>query len=91
MPSSSDGTASAGAMEGGREEDVVVKDRIWSYEQPTKGFEDIRGFLSFYAGPWKCFVDGEEVLAQPGDFYGGWTTKDIDTKFVKGAAGTRHW
>ncbi|KAF2210630.1 hypothetical protein CERZMDRAFT_44811 [Cercospora zeae-maydis SCOH1-5] len=31
------------------------------------------------------------VIPQPGDFYGGWTTSDIDTTHVKGAPGTRHW
>jgi uncharacterized protein (DUF427 family) len=69
----------------------VVKDRIWSYESPTEGFKGIDGFLSFYAGPWECFVDGEKVEAQPGDFYGGWMTQDIERSSVKGAPGTRGW
>ncbi|GAB7323642.1 hypothetical protein MBLNU13_g07124t1 [Cladosporium sp. NU13] len=69
----------------------VVRDRIWSYDSPTQGFEGIRGYLSFYAGPWECFVDGERVEAQPGDFYGGWMTGDIERSSVKGAPGTRGW
>ena len=68
-----------------------VKSRIWSYDNPTGGFKEIKDYLSFYAGPWDCYVDGEKVEPQPGDFYGGWTTSDIDTTHVKGAPGTRHW
>jgi hypothetical protein len=37
-----------------------------------------------------CFVDGEQVQAQPGDFYGGWITSDIVGPF-KGDVGTRGW
>ena len=44
--------------EGVREQ---VRNRVWCYDTPTKGFEAIKGYLSFYAGPWECFVDGEMV------------------------------
>lgn len=64
----------------------TVADRIWSYEKPTPGFEAIKDYLSFYAGPWDCFVDGEKVEPQPGDFYGGWVTSDIGG-IVKGKNG----
>ncbi|KAF3768596.1 DUF427-domain-containing protein [Cryphonectria parasitica EP155] len=66
----------------------TVANRIWSYGQPTTGFEAIRDYLSFYAGPWDCFVDGERVEPQPGDFYGGWVTSDVDG-IVKGKDGNR--
>lgn len=69
----------------------VVKNRIWSYGSPTSGFKEIKDYLSFYAGPWDCFVDGEKVEPQPGDFYGGWMTSDIERSSVKGAPGTRGW
>jgi len=65
-----------------------VKDRIWGYDNPTKGFEALKGYVSFYAGPWDCFVDGELVKPQPGDFYGGWTTSELDG-IIKGSAETR--
>jgi hypothetical protein len=64
----------------------VVASRIWSYNNPARGFQPIRGYLSFYAGPWDCFVDGEKVEPQPGDFYGGWVTSEIEG-IVKGATG----
>ncbi|KAK4539227.1 hypothetical protein LTR36_000882 [Oleoguttula mirabilis] len=69
----------------------MVKNRIWSYETPTEGFKPIKGYLSFYAGPWDCYVDGEKVEAQPGDFYGGWMTSDIERSTVKGGPGTWGW
>jgi len=54
----------------------------WSYEQPTKGFEPIRGFIAFYASRVdECYVDGELVKPQPGSFYGGWITGDIQGPF----------
>jgi len=69
-----------------------IKAKIWSYESPTPPFKDITGHLSFYAGgvPWECFVDGEKVEAQPGDFYGGWKTSDIGGT-LKGGPGTWGW
>ena len=69
----------------------VVKNRIWSYDSPTSGFKAIKGYLSFYAGPWDCYVDGEKVESQPGDFYGGWLTSDIEKSSVKGGPGTLGW
>ncbi|CAM6109657.1 unnamed protein product [Calypogeia fissa] len=68
----------------------TVKDRIWSYDNPTDNFKPIAGYLSFYASPWDCYVDGELVKPQPGDFYGGWMTSDIEGK-VKGGPGTWGW
>jgi len=68
----------------------AVENRAWCYESPTPGFKDIKDYVSFYAGPWDCYVDGEKVEAQPGDFYGGWKTSDIVGK-IKGAPGTLGW
>lgn len=70
------------------QKEETVKDRIWSYESPTQGFKDLTGYVSFYAGPWDCYVDGELVKPQPGDFYGGWTTSELDG-IIKGDAATR--
>ena len=76
--------------------DIVLPDRTipaaaWCYPEPWPGFEPIRGHLSFYAGKMDaCFVDGERVAAQPGDFYGGWITADIAGPF-KGGPGTMGW
>lgn len=56
--------------------DDVVKTRIWSYEAPTNAYEPIRGYLAFHAGPWDCYVDGEQVTPELG-LHGGWVTSDI--------------
>ncbi|KAJ1324270.1 DUF427 domain-containing protein [Microdochium nivale] len=64
----------------------TVANRIWSYNSPTSSFAPLKGYLSFYAGPWDCYVDGEKVEPQPGDFYGGWVTSDIGG-IVKGRMG----
>lgn len=63
----------------------------WSYESPTKSFAAIRGYLAFYPSRMgACSVNGEQVQAQAGDFYGGWITSEIVGPF-KGEAGTWGW
>uniref|UniRef100_A0A383VBA0 DUF427 domain-containing protein n=1 Tax=Tetradesmus obliquus TaxID=3088 RepID=A0A383VBA0_TETOB len=67
-----------------------AKARVWSYQNPTQPFAAIKGYYSFYASPFTCEVDSEVVQAQPGDFYGGWVTSDVEGPF-KGAPGTMRW
>lgn len=63
----------------------------WSYESPTKRFATIRGYIAFYPSRMDaCYVDGEKVQAQAGDFYGGWITSEIVGPF-KGGTGTWGW
>jgi len=63
----------------------------WSYTNPTPAFRFIRDFIAFYPNKMDgCYVDGERVVSQPGDFYGGWITSDLVGPF-KGAPGTRGW
>ena len=67
------------------------RDAAWSYEQPLPGYEAIAGHIAFYAGRVdEAWVDDERVMAQAGDFYGGWITADVTGPF-KGAPGTRGW
>ncbi len=47
----------------------------WSYLDPSPAFEQIRDYISFYPAVMVCYVSGERVRAQPGQFYGGWVTK----------------
>jgi uncharacterized protein (DUF427 family) len=68
-----------------------VADVAWSYASPSKAYLPLRDFLAFYASRVNaCFVDGEQVLPQPGDFYGGWITSHVTGPF-KGAPGTLGW
>ncbi len=63
----------------------------WSYPEPSPSFRPIQDYLAFYPSKVDaCFVDGERVQAQEGDFYGGWITSQIVGPF-KGGAGTWGW
>ncbi len=76
--------------------DVVIEGKVfprvgWSYASPTAGFTMLRDYVAFYAGPFdRCSVDGETVVPQPGDFYGGWITSVVAGPF-KGVPGSRGW
>lgn len=62
----------------------------WSYAQPFEAFEPIRDFVAFYPSRVDCFVDGERVRPQAGEFYGGWVTDEIVGP-LKGDPGTGGW
>jgi len=63
----------------------------WRYREPAPGYAALRDFTAFYPGRLDaCWLDDERVLAQPGDFYGGWVTRDLEGPF-KGAPGTSDW
>lgn len=63
----------------------------WSYANPVAEFAALKDYFSFYANKVdECWVGGEIVLPQEGDFYGGWITKNVVGPF-KGALGTRGW
>lgn len=63
----------------------------WYYSKPTQSFDSIRNHVAFYPSQMDgCFVDGERVESQPGDFYGGWITSDLVGPF-KGQSGSQSW
>ena len=69
----------------------ISKNAAWSYPNPLKGYELLKGYFSFYPGRVDaCHVDGEKVTAQKGDFYGGWITSNIIGPF-KGGFVTEGW
>lgn len=76
--------------------DAVVQGRrrasvAWSYPEPWPGYEVLAEHLCFYPSRVDaCFVDGEQVQAQAGDFYGGWITSNVTGPF-KGGPGTLGW
>jgi uncharacterized protein (DUF427 family) len=76
--------------------DVVTEDRkesraAWFYPNPTPSFTSLTDHVAFYPSKMDgCWVGGEKVEAQEGDFYGGWITPDIVGPF-KGASGTWGW
>ena len=63
----------------------------WSYEDPSPGYEHLRGAVAFYPRLVdRALVDGEPARPQPGGFYGGWITADVAGPF-KGEPGTLGW
>jgi len=76
--------------------DVVVGDRVardaaWSYPNPSPRYAVLADHMAIYPGRVEaCFVDGERVRPQEGDFYGGWITRDVVGPF-KGGPGTHGW
>ncbi len=70
---------------------ITAGGAAWTYETPSSEFAPLAGYVSFYAGKMSaCFVGSVQVLQQPGDFYGGWITPNLEGR-IKGAPGTRHW
>jgi uncharacterized protein (DUF427 family) len=50
----------------------------WSYPEPTQGYEEIKDYIAFYPRLMDaCYVDGERVKPEPGEYLGGWITSDI--------------
>lgn len=76
--------------------DLQVGSRIspgaaWSYGRPVGAYTQLRDYVAFYSGRVDaCFVGPEQVIPQPGDFYGGWITSDIQGPF-KGGPGSGGW
>jgi hypothetical protein len=63
----------------------------WYYPNPNQDFLDITNYMAFYPAKMDaCYVNGEKVIPQPGDFYGGWITSNIVGPF-KGEPGTMFW
>lgn len=70
---------------------TVLPSAAWTYENPAKGYESLKGKVALYANRVdQCRVGDEIVQAQEGDFYGGWITSNIVGPF-KGAPGTMGW
>ncbi len=68
-----------------------ARNAAWSYRAPTARFERLRDHIAFYATSVdEAYVGAFRVMAQPGDFYGGWVTPNLTGK-IKGAHGTMHW
>ncbi len=74
--------------------DEAVRAAAWSYPTPTQRFAALGGCYAFYPSRVDaCWVDGELVTAQAGDFYGGWITSWISggDRGFKGGPGTWGW
>ena len=71
--------------------DIKIENVAWAYEDPRRGYEAIKDHLAFYPSKLDaCYVDGEKVKPQEGEFYGGWITSNINGPF-KGGPETLGW
>jgi uncharacterized protein (DUF427 family) len=76
--------------------DVIAGDKTssraaWCYDSPTARFAALAGYVAFYSGLMdEAWVGDLRVIPQPGSFYGGWVTSNLDGQ-IKGAPGTQHW
>lgn len=74
-----------------RVDESIAENAAWGYDRPSAAFVSLRDHVAIYAHLMDaCYVDGEQVQAQLGGFYGGWVTHDIVGPF-KGAPGTHGW
>ncbi len=85
-----------------RYHDIATKDDItgeerseaaaaWSYPDPVPEFASLKDYVAFYPSRMdSCWVGGEKVEAQEGDFYGGWILSSTLGPF-KGSPGTWGW
>ena len=63
----------------------------WYYPDPQEGFEELRHHLAFYPRRVdSAHLDDELVTPQPGAYYGGWITAEIEGPF-KGEPGSEGW
>ena len=61
------------------------------YPEPRTAFAALRDHVSFYPGRVDAaYLDDERVRPQPGSFYAGWITDEIEGPF-KGEPGTEGW
>ena len=68
-----------------------VNHGAWRFFDPTANFIAIREYYGFYVSLMDaCYVNDELVTPQPGNYYGGWITKDIVEPF-KGEPGKMWW
>jgi uncharacterized protein (DUF427 family) len=71
--------------------DRVVERAAWYYPSPSTPFAVLVDHVALYPGQLdSCLVDGEQVTAQPGGFYGGWVTHQVAGPF-KGVPGSQGW
>lgn len=69
----------------------AVANVAWGYPDPFAEYAALAGSLAFFPGRVDaCTVGGERVQPQPGDYYGGWITKNLLGPF-KGEPGSEGW
>jgi uncharacterized protein (DUF427 family) len=69
-------------VDGGESGERRLRRAVWHYPEPTPAFAALAGWFALYPALMDgCWVDGERVRPQPGGFYGGWITDDVEGPF----------
>jgi uncharacterized protein (DUF427 family) len=69
-------------VEAGTAGERRLRRALWSYPEPTAPYRPLAGWFAVYPALMDgCWVDGERVTPQPGGFYGGWITRDLEGPF----------
>ncbi len=55
---------------------------VWQYPEPAPAYAALAGWYALYPGLMDgCWLDRERVIPQPGGFYGGWITSELEGPF----------
>ena len=55
---------------------------VWQYPEPVPAYAALAGWYAVYPALMEAiWLDGERVTPQPGGFYGGWITQEIQGPF----------
>ena len=73
-----------------RANETTIEHVAWCYPRSRQYFQAIAGYVAFYPVKVECYVAGERVRPQAGDYYGGWVTDEIVGPH-KGEPGTNGW
>jgi uncharacterized protein (DUF427 family) len=68
-----------------------AEDAAFHYRRPLPEFRELVEHIAFYPDrPDSCLVDGERARAQPGGYYPGWVTDEVEGPF-RGLLRLRSW
>ena len=69
-------------LDGGSPAERRLRRAVWTYLEPTEAFAALAGWFAVYPALMDgCWLDGEPVRPQPGGFYGGWITSQVQGPF----------
>jgi uncharacterized protein (DUF427 family) len=69
-------------LDGGGPAERRLRRAVWTYPEPTQAFAALAGWFAVYPALMDgCWLDGELVRPQPGGFYGGWITSQVQGPF----------
>lgn len=58
---------------------ILIANAGWSYDQPTAQFLPLIDHIAIYSHLVdECWLEGERVSHQGGEFYGGWVTRNVE-------------